>query len=126
VDQAATRSRSRRDPGQWREVEGVKPKWRRGYGRLVRDILAWTKGPFLFRNELAPADGLDEQRLARPDEIKRVGSTVIRVRTGSATVEVAAHGEDAEPLLGPYRIPAGVTVSEASTPIAAAASREKH
>jgi hypothetical protein len=34
------------------EVDGLSPKWRRGYGRWVRDVLVWTKGPFLFRNEL--------------------------------------------------------------------------
>jgi hypothetical protein len=81
----------------------------------------------LFRNELVPADGLDEQRPARPDEVKRLGEhpTVIRVRTGNATVEVAAHGEDAELLLGPYRASAGATVGTASsTPIAAAPSTQ--
>jgi hypothetical protein len=36
------------------------------------------------------------------------------------------HGEDGAALVGPYRMPpAGATVSAASTPIAAAASREK-
>ncbi|HWH98300.1 MAG TPA: hypothetical protein VNS80_08020, partial [Pseudolysinimonas sp.] len=34
------------------KVDGLNPKWRRGYGRWVRDVLVWTKGPFLFRNEL--------------------------------------------------------------------------
>jgi hypothetical protein len=36
------------------EVDGLRPKWSRGYGRWVRDILVWTKAPFLFRNELVP------------------------------------------------------------------------
>jgi hypothetical protein len=108
-------------------IDGLKPKWRRGYGRWVRDVLVWTKGPFLFRNEVVPADRLDEQRPARTDEVKRLGEhpTVIRVRTGTATVEVAAHGEDAELLLGPYRTPAGATVDAAPTPLAAMASREQ-
>ena len=108
------------------KVDGLKPKWRRGYGRWVRNVFVWTKGPFLFRNELVPADGLDEQRPASSDEVKRLGEhpTVIRVRTGTATVEVAAHGEDSELLLGPYRTPAGATVGTASTPVAVAASRE--
>ena len=109
-------------------VDGLKPKWRRGYGRWVRNVFVWTKGPLLFRNELVPADGLDEQRPARPDEVKRLGEhpTVIRVRTGRATVEVAAHGENAELLLGPYRTPAGATVGPASIPVAVAASSEQH
>ena len=110
------------------KVDGLNPKWRRGYGRWVRDVLVWTKGPFLFTNELVPADGLDEQRPAHHDEVKRLGDhpTVIRVRTGRATVEVAAHGEDAELLLGPCRTLAGATVGVASTAIAAAASRAQH
>jgi hypothetical protein len=126
----------KRQPGAFRgairlsggKVDSLKPKWRRGYGHWVRDVLVWTKEPFLFRNDLVPADGLAEQRPARPDDVKRLGEhpTVIRVRTGRATVEVAAHGEDAELLLGPYRAPAGAAVGAASTPIAAAASRERH
>jgi hypothetical protein len=110
------------------KVDDLNPKWRRSYGRWVRDVLVWTKGPFLFRNEFVPADGLDEQRSAHHDEVKRLGDhpTVIKVRTGRAAVEVAAHGEDAELLLGPCRTPAGATVGVASTPIAAAASREQH
>jgi Protein of unknown function (DUF2550) len=126
----------KRQPGAFRgairvadgKVDGLESKWRRGYGRWVRDVLVWTKGPFLFRNELVPADGIDEQRPAHHDEVKRLGEhpIVMHVRTGSATVEVAAHGEDAELLLGPSRTSAGATVGEASAPIAAAASREHH
>jgi hypothetical protein len=91
------------------EIDGLHPKWRLGYGRWVRDILVWTKGPFLFRNELVLADGLDVHRPARPDEVKRLGDhpTVIRVTAGGAAVEVAAHGDDAGRLLGPYHEPAG-------------------
>jgi hypothetical protein len=36
-------------------------------------MLAWTKARLLSRNELLPADGLDEQRAARSDEFKRLG-----------------------------------------------------
>jgi Protein of unknown function (DUF2550) len=110
------------------KVDGLKPKWRRGYGHWVRDVLVWTKGPFLFRNELLPADGLDDQRPARPDALKRLGDhpTVIRLRTGTAIAEVAAHGEDADLLPGPFRTPAGGAVGTASTPVAVAASNEHH
>ena len=103
----------KRQPGAFRgairvtggEVDGISPKWGRGYAHWVRDIVVWTKGPFLFRNELVAADGLDEQRPAQPDEVKRLGDhpTVIRVRAGGATVAVAAHGDDGELLIGPYR-----------------------
>jgi hypothetical protein len=46
------------------KVDGLKPQRRRGYGRSVRHVLVWTKRPLLFRNDLVPADGLDEQRSA--------------------------------------------------------------
>jgi Protein of unknown function (DUF2550) len=106
----------KRQPGSFRgvirvaggEVDGLGPKWGRGYGRWVRDVLVWTKAPLLFRNELVPTDGLDEQRPARTDEVKRLGDHpgVIRVTADGATVEVAADGRDIELLLGPYRKPA--------------------
>jgi hypothetical protein len=89
------------------EIEGLGPKWSRGYGHWVRDVLVWTKAPCLFRNELVPTDTLDEQRPARTDEVKRLGEhpTVIRVTAEGATVEVAAKAEETELLLGPYREP---------------------
>ena len=40
------------------EVSGLGPKWRRGSGRWVRDVLVWIKAPALFRNELVAAGGL--------------------------------------------------------------------
>jgi hypothetical protein len=105
----------KRQPGAFRgvirvadgEVDGLRPKWGRGYGHWVRDILVWTKGPFLFRNELVPADWLGGQRSAEPDEVKRLGDHpgVIRVMAVGASVEVAAKADDIELLLGPYREP---------------------
>ena len=111
----------KRQPGSFRgvirvaggEVDGLGPKWGRGYGHWIRDVLVWTKAPFLFRNELVPTDRPDEQRPARTDEVKRLGDHpgVIRVMAGGATVDVAAKAEDTELLLGPYRTPAGVTTA---------------
>jgi hypothetical protein len=101
-----------RQPGAFRgairvaggEMDGLSPKWSRGYARWVRDVLVWTKAPFLFRNELVAADSLEGQRRAEPNEFKRLGEPiVVRVRAGAATVEVAAQSDDAELLLGPYR-----------------------
>jgi hypothetical protein len=110
-----------RQPGAFRgvirvasgEVDGLRPKWSRGYGRWVRDVLVWTKAPFLFRNELVAVDDLRERRPALPGEVKRLGNdpAVIRVGAGSAAIEVAAHGHDAERLLGPYPEPDGTTAA---------------
>jgi hypothetical protein len=77
----------------------------------VRDVLVWTKAPFFFRNELLASEGLDAERPAGPGEVKRLGDqpVVIRLRTGGATADVAAHGADRELLHGPYREPAETT-----------------
>ena len=101
----------RHEPGAFRgairavdgEVHGVGSTWHRGYGRWVRDVLVWTKGPFLMRNELLATDGPDGQRLARPDEVRHLGAdpVVVRVRVGDASVEIAAGREDSRPLLSP-------------------------
>jgi hypothetical protein len=103
----------KRQPGAFRgairlvdgELDDIAPKWRRGYGHWVRDVLVWTKGPFLFRNELLPADGVEEQRPAAAGEVKRLGDspTVSQVKVGSATVEVATQAQDADRVLGPFR-----------------------
>ena len=90
------------------EIDGLRPKFSRGYGRWVRDVLVWTKPPALLRNEILATDGLDEQRPAHDHEVKRLGDrpVVTRVRIGSATVEIATHEEDRELVVAPYRRPA--------------------
>ena len=103
-----------RQPGAFRaairvaegDIDGLRPKWARGYGRWVRDVLVWTKAPF-FRNEILATDGLDEQRRARSDEVRRLGDhpVVVQVRIGSAVAEVAAHDEDVALASGPYGAP---------------------
>ena len=117
----------KRQPGAFRgavrvasgEVDGLGPKWGHGYGHWVRDVLVWTKAPFLFRNELVPTDRLDEQRPARTGEVKRLGDrpSVIRVTANGATVEVAANAGDADLLLGPYRQAARQLTSPGSGPM---------
>jgi hypothetical protein len=104
-------------------IDGLGPNWHRGYGRWVRDVLVWTKAPFLFRNELVAADGLDAQRPAEPDEVKRLGdhAVVIRLRAGTAAVEVVARGDNRGLLLGPYRSPVDVPVA-AEPPVTATAA----
>lgn len=57
------------------DVAGQGPSCRRGYGRWRRDVLVWSKDPFLFRDELrsdalasyrAAAGGDGRARLAGP------------------------------------------------------------
>jgi hypothetical protein len=90
------------------EIDGLKPKWGRGYGRWVGDVLVWTKAPLLLRNTFVIAVRLDEERPAGPDEVKRLGDhpVVIGLTMGAASVEVAAAGDDAALLRGPYADPA--------------------
>jgi hypothetical protein len=92
------------------EVPGLGPKWKRGYGRWVRDVLVWTKAPFLFRNELVAVDGLaDAVRAAQPGEVKRLGSEPVIVplaADGGARVEVATPADSRERALGPVVAPA--------------------
>jgi hypothetical protein len=122
---AAVLSRKRwvkRQPGAFRgairvasgEIDGLGSTWVRGYGRWVRDVLVWTKAPLLFRNEILATDGLDGQRPARPDEVKRLGDhpVVVQVRMGSAMVELAARGDDSELAAGLDRAPAEPAAAE--------------
>lgn len=56
------------------DVAGLSARWGRGYGRWVREVLVWTKGPFLFRNELVAVTAAgDDIRDARPGEVRRLG-----------------------------------------------------
>jgi hypothetical protein len=56
----------------------------------------WTKGPFLYRNEVLPADGVAKQQPDASGEVKRLGDhpTVTRLQVGGAGVEIATHAED--------------------------------
>ncbi len=62
-----------------------------------------TKWSFLFRNELLPADAVEEQRTAALVRSSGLGDNplLIRLKTRSATVEVATKVEDRAPL-GPF------------------------
>jgi hypothetical protein len=89
------------------EHEGLGSKWKRGYGRWVRDVLVWTKAPLLIRNELVPVDRLHGERPGAPGEVKRLGDgpVVIALAVGEARLEVAASSERRARLLGPYGEP---------------------
>ena len=82
-----------RQPGAFRgairltsgEIDGLRPKWGRGYGRWVRDVLVWTKAPLLFRNELIPTDGVDEQHPVGLTVSSVSAITLSSYESGSAT-----------------------------------------
>jgi Protein of unknown function (DUF2550) len=117
----------KRQPGSFRgvirvssgEVDGLRAKWGRGYGRWVRDILVWTKAPFFFRNELVAVEAMNQQRPAGPDEVKRLGDhpIVVRLTLASATVEVAAQDDNGALLLGPYGEPIDAAAVAEPTPL---------
>ena len=81
------------------------PTWSRGYGRWVRDVLVWSKAPFLFRTRAAGrrrADG----GAHRPSVVRcrRLGDrpAVVRVVSGENTIELAVEGDQIDLLLGPF------------------------
>jgi Protein of unknown function (DUF2550) len=88
------------------DVPGLKGKWKRGYGRWVRDILVWTKTPFLFRNELVAANALaGDPRAAKSSEVKRLGkhpAIILLEADRGARIEVATSEEGRERASGPF------------------------
>ena len=86
------------------DVEGLRPKWKRGSGRWVRDVLVWSKGPIMLRNELVPVDRQSGERQAQAGEVKRLGDkpVVIEFESNNATVEIAARVEHRALVTGPF------------------------
>jgi hypothetical protein len=86
------------------DVHGLGPKWKRGSGRWVRDVLVWSKGPFMYRDELVPIDARSGERTPRDGEVKRLGDhpVVAEFASGAATIEVAAKTENRNRVNGPF------------------------
>ncbi|MFJ8667624.1 DUF2550 family protein [Streptomyces sp. NPDC093600] len=88
------------------QVPGLGGKWRRGYGRWVRDVLVWEKAPFLFRSEFVLADEVaGPARTAEPGEVKRLGKSVTVVFLaveGGARIAVAVASGAREAAVGPF------------------------
>ena len=86
------------------EVPGLRPKWKRGFGRWVGGVLVWTVAPFLFRNVLIEADRTtNEIRQTGPDDkVRRVGSSpvIMVVAADGARIEVATAADQRERALG--------------------------
>jgi hypothetical protein len=58
------------------EVDGLGPKWKRGYGRWIREVLVWTKAPLLISSQQVAVDGVaGEARPAQRSEVKHLGAT---------------------------------------------------
>jgi len=87
-------------------VEGLSPKWKHGSGRRVRDVLVWSKAPFMFRNELVPVDRLAGEHPAHADGMKRLGDNpvVTEFASGGATIEVAARAGCRALVTGPMAV----------------------
>lgn len=86
------------------EVDGFAPKWKRGSGRWVRDVLVWSSAPFMYRNDLIPIDGLTGRRRAADGEIKRIGDepTVVMFVSADARIEVATAAKSESLATGPF------------------------
>jgi hypothetical protein len=102
-------------------VHGVGSHWKRGSGRWVRDVLVWSKAPFMLRNELVPSDRLSEQHQAQAGEVKRLGDEpfVIEFASDGARIELAARGADRALVTGRW---APTTPAPALTPPAQSGS----
>lgn|SRR5512132_2647754 len=86
------------------EVHGLKSNWKRGSGRWVREVLVWSKGPFLYRDYLVPVDSVTGERTARPGEVKRLGDepVVIGFASGDGMIEVAAEAAHRDLVTGSF------------------------
>lgn len=87
------------------DVEGFGPKWKRGSGRWVSNVLVWSKAPLMFRNELVAVDRLAGEHEAGARELKRLGDhpIVIELVSNGAKIEVAAKPENRTLATGPWR-----------------------
>ena len=85
------------------DVDGLSPKWKRGSGRWVRDVLVWTRAPLMVRNELVLVDRLCGEHPGHADGLKRLGDqpVVIEFAAGGAKIEVAGRAEHHALVTGP-------------------------
>jgi hypothetical protein len=87
------------------DVDGLSPKWKRGSGRWVHDVLVWSKAPLMFRNDLVPVDCLVGEHPEHGGGVKRLGDNpvVIEFACGGARIEVAARAGHRALVTGPLR-----------------------
>jgi uncharacterized protein DUF2550 len=84
--------------------DGGEPKWKRGSGRWVRDILVWSKAPLLLGTQLIPVDGVLGERETKAGEVKRLGDHPVAVEfaTAGGKIEVATKAEQRVLVTGPF------------------------
>ena len=77
------------------DIDGLSPKWKRGSGRWVRDVLVWSKAPLMLRNELVPVDRFSGERETKAGEVRRLGDKPVAIEFVSegAKIEIAAKVE---------------------------------
>jgi hypothetical protein len=102
------------------EVPGLRPKWKRGFGRWVGDVLVWAKAPSLFRNEFVQADRLaaGARETVPADKVKRLGSgpVIVAVAADGARIEIATTAADQERALGAFTEATGKHATRSRTP----------
>ena len=99
----AFKARIRRAEG----VNGLSRKWRGGYGRWVRDVLVWNKGPLLFHAKLIPIEGVDTSRIrdaasTRAEHIGNESVVLPFVTEDRGRVEIVVSARDRDAALGPF------------------------
>jgi Protein of unknown function (DUF2550) len=104
----------KRQPGQFAgairvsggQFDGLKGEWQRGSGRWVRDILAWSKAPFMYRDVTVTGDQLVSERSATNGELKHLGEhpVIIEFASDGVRIEVATRGESRALAAGPLTV----------------------
>lgn len=88
------------------DVGGLSTKWSRGSGRWVRDVLVWTKGPLLLRNEIFPVDNAGGPIALLSDPPKRIGPEPrsLQFVTGAGVFEIATSRDHVRKAVGPFTL----------------------
>jgi hypothetical protein len=111
----------RRQPGEFagaiRAPGGVVGglKWRRGSGRWVRDVLAWSRARLIFRNELLAVDWLSREHPEPAGGVKRLGGRAVVIDCGPIRLAVCAGGlaeSGAYPIVGATGVESGEKLCE--------------
>lgn len=101
-------------------VHGLRPKWKRGFGRWVGEVLVWAKAPSLFRNELVDARrmSVEVRETAPDDKVRRLGNrpVVVTVASGGARIEIATAADHQERAVGSFAVAPARAAAENITP----------